>query len=97
MFFYLGTVVCLFYLSKLIFNDILLAVVICISYGFSAGAISNAIFIRMYMMLTFFIVLLTYLYGLLIIGRGNKFINICAIVIINIIGFLTQYLFNLAF
>ena len=93
MLFYLGTVLCLFYLSKLIFNDILLAILICIAYGFSAGAISCAIFIRMYMIVTFFIVLLTYLYGLLIVGRGSKFINIFAIVLINILGFLTQYIF----
>jgi len=93
MFFFAGTIVFLFLLSKLIFDDKLLTIIICIAYGFSAGAISYTIFIRMYMMLTFFIVLLTYLYGLLIVGKGSKVINIFAIVLISILGFLTQYLF----
>lgn len=93
MIFLSGTVVVLFFLSNLIFNDKYLSFVICMAYGFSLGAISNAIFIRMYIMLTFFIVLTTFLHGLLIVRKDKEIWYIIAIMIINILGFLTQYLF----
>jgi hypothetical protein len=92
--FFIGTIIFLFFLSKLIYDDELLSIVICISYGFSAGAISHTIFIRMYMMLTFFVVMTTYLHGLLIKNqtKTNNILYII-IIIINLLGFLTQYLF----
>ncbi len=37
MFFFSGTIIFLFLLSKLIFEDKLLSIVICIAYGFSSG------------------------------------------------------------
>ncbi|WP_019228904.1 hypothetical protein [Sedimentibacter sp. B4] len=88
-----GTVVVLFLLARLINNKNSLALIICASYGFSAGAISNAVFIRMYMMLTFFTVLTTYLHGLLILKNKHIIAIIFLVMIVNILGFLTQYLF----
>jgi hypothetical protein len=93
MVFLAGTVVVLFYLSRLITDNNSLSLVICALYGFSAGAISNSIFIRMYMMLTFFIVLTTYLHGLLIVNKKNMITTMIFIMFVNISGFLTQYFF----
>lgn len=93
MIFLSGTVVVLFFLSGLIFNDKSISIAICIAYGFSAGAISNTVFIRMYMMLTFFTILTTYLHGLQIVNNCNKTRIVLAIIMVNIFGFLTQYIF----
>ncbi|MEQ8235795.1 MAG: hypothetical protein ABRQ23_03345 [Syntrophomonadaceae bacterium] len=87
-----GIIIVLYLLTKLIFDNKDIAILVCTAYGFSAGAISNAIYIRMYTMLTFFSVLTTYLHGLLVIRRSHKGI-ILAITIITALGFLTHYTF----
>ena len=77
-----------------LFNKKWLGIVSIILYGFSMGAVSTVIFLRMYSMLTFFCI--TYLYlNLKIlnnkfeINKKNKF-KLCGTILL---GFLTQYYF----
>lgn len=91
--FFAGALVILYVLAYLITNNKSLALIICAAYGLSTGAISNVVFIRMYMMLTFFTLLTTYLHGLLVIDAKNKVRILVTICITTICGFLTHYFF----
>jgi hypothetical protein len=91
--FLIGSTLLLYLLSMKILNDRRLSFIISIMYGLCAGAISNVIFIRMYEMLTFFTVLITYLHVRLIFEEGKFVNNAILLCITNIFGFMTQYLF----
>lgn len=67
---------------------------VCAIYGLSAGAVSNAIYLRMYVMLTFFVVLYTYLHVQLFLNpQGKKKRNIAGIFMVTVLGGLTHYYF----
>lgn len=93
MFFLSGTLLVLYRLSLLIVNNKPLALIMCAAYGLSVGAISSAVFIRMYMMLIFFTLLTTYLHGLLVVRQRNLTRVMIVIAGVNIVGFLTHYLY----
>ncbi len=63
-----------------------------ILYGLSMGAISTVMFQRMYMMMTFFVLLYTYI-ALKITRKGITKKEITYLSIATILGFLTQYYF----
>lgn len=75
-----------------LYNNKKLAVYALIMYGLSMGAISTVMFQRMYMMLTFWIVLYIYI-SLKITRKGMSKQNIIQLGIVTILGFLTQYYF----
>lgn len=69
-----------------------------IAYGFSVGAVSTVVFVRMYMILTFATAMFCYLHILLWknlqTDKRKKRITIyCGIFLTTILGFLTQYYF----
>ncbi|MDE6388504.1 MAG: hypothetical protein K2L82_11940 [Lachnospiraceae bacterium] len=63
--FFMMTMYFLWKLSKEVTESDFWSVMVCILYGFSAGAVSTVVFIRMYMVFTCFAVLFTYLNALL--------------------------------
>lgn len=93
--FFIGTQIFLLKISDKLFDNKWIAVLVCILYGFSWGAINTVIYIRMYMMLTFFGVLSFWVH-LLLFDYYNKYKQLkgsylAAIFVITICGFLTQY------
>ncbi len=93
--FFIATQVILLKTSDKLFNNKWISILPCLLYGFSWGAINTVIYIRMYMMLTFFCVLSFYMHLLLFeYYTTNKNLNknyLLSIFIITILGFLTQY------
>jgi hypothetical protein len=82
----------LYLLSKELFKDRLLALLPCIIWGFSLGAINTVTFIRMYMLLTTVTVIFVYYHFLLKknqISQKNRLI----LFIIILMGFMTHYYF----
>lgn len=71
LFFFLGTIIVVYLLAKALFESEFMSIAVMCIYGFSIGAVSNCIFIRMYMMLTFATVLLTYI-NVIIIYENEK-------------------------
>lgn len=89
---------CCIILKKIMFtlHKEYLSIPVLAIYAFSIGAISTVIFQRMYMLLTFFIVLYTYMIIIYIQEDANidkKYINKLRIIIV--LGFMTQYYFCL--
>lgn len=93
--FFVATQFILLKISDKLFDSKWIALLASVIYGFSWGAINSVIYIRMYMMLTFFGILSFWVH-LLLFEYYNKYkklkINyLAAIFIITIFGFLTQY------
>ena len=65
MLFFLLTILFLWKLSKELMKSEFWSALVCVLYGFSAGAVSTVVFIRMYMVFTCFAVLFTYVNVLL--------------------------------
>ena len=65
----------------------------CIFWGFSAGAISSVVFIRMYAMLTCLTLLITWLTFRLLDSDNISLKQMAALSTVALIGFLTQYYF----
>lgn len=87
--FFVGVQFLLLKMGTLYFNndaDKLLPIII---YGFSIGCLQNAVFIRMYMMLTFLCTLSIY-FHLKLLSQG-KLKNFLLVGLVHIVGFLTQY------
>lgn len=63
--FFILTIPVLFKLAEYFTKSSTFAIITCILYGFSIGAVSTVVFLRMYMMFTFFSVLFTYINALL--------------------------------
>ena len=87
---------CCIFLRKIMYklNKGYLSIPVLVLYGFSIGAISTVIFQRMYMLLTFFVVIYTYMIVSYLKNDFNmdkKFANKLKLIII--LGFLTQYFF----
>lgn len=83
--------VTLFLLAKEIFKNNRLALIPVIVYGFSPGAISNVIYIRMYLLLTLWVLLFCYFNYLL--WYSNEKRAYMGIFLVTFLGFLTQYYF----
>lgn len=63
-------------------------------YGMSAGALSNVVYIRMYMMITFITVLFAFLIWRAMTKEGTSYINnLIALMMVSAVGILTQYYF----
>ncbi len=58
-------------------------------WGLSRAGLSDAIFLRMYMMLTFWTLLALYLHAKLF--RDQNIMTLCSLFFVNLAGFLTQY------
>ena len=101
--FFIFTLILLYCLSKKLFcNDGIPALATVLFYGISVGAVSMAVFIRMYMVLSFFAMLLLYLHCLLyenvfIKGKttGQSTGVIIGIFFSILLGTLTQYYYYL--
>ncbi len=66
----------------------------CLLFGFNPGIISGVTFIRMYMLLTVFLLLLTYLHAAAILQERLTFLRFYLPVMITVyLGFLTHYYF----
>lgn len=95
--FFIITQLFLFHLAKQITQDGRLSFLVCLVYGFSIGAISSCVTIRMYMMLTLFSVLITFLHAWYlksILGNKEKVIRCLLLIGVSYaLGFLVHYYF----
>ncbi len=82
----------LFLLSKKIFSNQCLALLPSLVWGFSAGAVSDVIFIRMYMLLTMLTMMFTY-FHFVIWEKGQSTKTLISIFLVTLSGFMTQYYF----
>ena len=92
IFFFILCNLFIFLISKKLFLNHSLNLLPSIIWGFSAGAISTAIFIRMYMMLTSLILIFVYFHFVLIEKEESNKTLFC-IYIITLLGFMTHYYF----
>ena len=89
--FYILTCICIYKIFSL-YKKEKAGIVAILLYGLSIGAISTVMFQRMYMMMTFFVLLYTYI-SLKICRVGMRKKEIIQYSIATILGFLTQYYF----
>jgi len=82
----------LFLISIKVFENKYVALLPIIIWGFSAGAISTVLFIRMYMMLTALIVLFVYCHFLML-EKEHSCKTLISFFIITLFGFMTHYYF----
>lgn len=82
-------------LSFRMFDHKWLALLPATVWGFSAGAISGVVFLKMYMLLTFFVVLNVYFHRLLLEADRKKYWLLIAIFICTFLGFMTHYYYLL--
>lgn len=85
----------LFVLAKRIFKNEWLALVPVIAYGFSAGAISNVVFLRMYVLLTVWVLALLDLHVKWILNDRMQKKDFLLLVLVAYLGFMTHYYFFL--
>lgn len=93
---FVGTQILLLKLSFRLFENKWLALMPCIIYGFSWGAINTVVFIRMYMLLTFWGILAFYLHLLLYESIDERKLSkriLIALIITTACGFLSQYFY----
>ena len=64
-----------------------------IFWGFSIGAVSNVMFIRMYMLLTLWVIASVYLHSCMIVENRQNFRKLAALLLVTFLGFFTQYYF----
>jgi len=93
--FYIGTLILLYLLSKILINDKYLAMLPCLLWGISSAAIDLVVFIRHYTMFTFFCVLLTYIAFRVILKESQKWYDWVVLTVIGTFGFLTHQYFPL--
>ena len=91
--FYILTCIYIFKIFKL-YKKEKLGIIALTLYGVSIGAISTVMFQRMYMMMTFFVILYTYI-CIKISRKGMRKREMTELSICTILGFLTQYYFCL--
>lgn len=85
----------LFLLARKVLKSNALALLTVICYGFSIGAISTFIYIRMYTMVTMWIIILAYLHAKLLENKDKlKIKSLIPITIIVMLGALTQHEFT---
>ena len=96
--FFILTIPILFKLAEYLTKSSIFAIITCILYGFGIGAVSTVVFLRMYMMFTFFSVLFTYINALLWKRlweekSDSKTAVYAALCLATIMGFLSHYYF----
>lgn len=91
IFFFLCTQVFIFLLSERMLNSKYKALLPCLLYGFSLGAVSTVEFIRMYSMMTAIMMMALYMNCKIIHNAININRYITFLFIINILGYLTHY------
>ena len=91
--FYILTCIFIYKIFKL-YSKENVGIIAIILYGLSIGAISTVMFQRMYMMMTFFVLLYTYI-CIKISRKGMQKKEMTELSICTILGFLTQYYFCL--
>lgn len=91
LFFYSLSLIALFFLGRQVFRSDKKALLAVAVWGLSRAGLSNAAFLRMYMIMTFFTVLLAYFHMRLIENYKLKYVAL--IFAVNLAGFLTQYYF----
>lgn len=91
--FYLLICLILYYLMNHLVKNKWVSLLAVALWGFSIGAISSVMFIRMYTMLTFGTILFTYIAILFLQSKEIKLKNLLAIYGISLVGILTQYYF----
>ena len=96
--FFLGVQVLLYKISKILWDDTWTALIPCTLYGFSIGAITTTIFIRMYMLFAFWVLLSLYfhlkLYEQMRETSGIfPAMSVIELLAVSCCGFLTQYYF----
>lgn len=94
--FYLLICLILYYLMNHLVKNKWVSLLAVALWGFSIGAISSVMFIRMYTMLTFGTILFTYIAILFLQSKEIKLKNLLAIYGISLVGILTQYYFLIA-
>lgn len=84
----------LYKLARNMLKSKYLAILVCAFYGFTAGALSIVIFIRMYCMLTMWAIIFMYLHSKLYLTKEQPLLRqLIPITMITACGTLTQYLF----
>ncbi len=92
VFFYMGCLVMIFLTARILFQSDRKALAAMAVWGFSPGGLSTGIYIRMYMMMTFFTMVSVYLHVRLI-KEGQKAKILFGICLATFLGLLTQYYF----
>lgn len=92
VFFILAWII-LYKLAKLILKDKYLALAVPLTWGLSAGAISSVVFIRMYVLMTVFVLLTTYLHARTIKTQVFRSRDLLAILLTTFLGVMTHYYF----
>lgn len=95
MVYFVISMLLLFVLAKRIFKNEWLALVPVIAYGFSAGAISNVVFLRMYVLLTVWVLALMDLHVKWILNDRMQKKDFLFLVLVAYLGFMTHYYFFL--
>lgn len=89
--FFILTAIALYALSHKLLRNKWLALLPCALWGFSAGAISSVMFLRMYVLMTLFCVLSIYLHCRLAFAERKIHRPLLAIGLCSYFGFMTQY------
>ena len=89
--FYVGTLILLYRTARLLFDSHFSGILAMLLWGLSRAGISDLSFLRMYMMLTFFSVLLVY--ATIRLMRCFSIGRLVVLFVIHVVGFLTQYYF----
>ena len=94
IFYYGITTILVFLWSKKISGNRKIFPWICmVFWGFSIGAVSNVMFIRMYMLLTLWVIASVYLHSCMIVENRQNFRKLAALLLVTFLGFFTQYYF----
>lgn len=93
IFYFVISMYFLFQLSKQIFKNEWLALIPVLAYGFSAGAISNVVYIRMYVLLTVWVLMLLNLHVKWILQNEMHIRDFIALVITAYLGYMSHYYF----
>jgi len=91
--FYIGALIVIYLLSRLFIKDRYLALLPSLIWGVSSTAIEMVVLLRMYMMLSFFCLLFTYIAYLTVTKEQNKIKYLIALAAAAFLGIMTHYYF----
>jgi len=87
---YIGTIIILFLLGKMLITNKYLALLPSFIWGVSSAAIDTVVLLRMYSLFTFFCVLFTYVVIKTITKDPPRFVDWAILVIVSVMGFLSH-------
>lgn len=87
--FYIGTLILMFALAKKFGMNDTAAILVVLFWGLSGSGVNDVCYLRMYMMLTFFMVAITYVHLLLDKHFCAKYLVL--LIVLDVLGFLTQH------